>query len=1762
MVKQPLRYGMCAATIVVGLVLLVAAPPAAANKPDAEWLAHVEDSLSALAAGTSYPPEPTIQEIIDSLGYDLNADTDAIDLNIFCLFPQSAWRLVAEYTGAATTHEAGWYLPGQPADSLTVLSAGMLPGDSVMVGGALSQNVPLFHRRDAGTSWFTETGFNYDGNSHHKVYPLPDGSGYLIFWEDLAWISDGDYNDMVFEVSPENLPPTISFALARPACGGDPCPESYICEGDSVCIEIAVSDNGCIGDTVTVDMLAGEGDFVPVTGVGEVLTYHCWIPTTEGLKQFIFEASDNLGLSTEGTYWVTVAFDDTPPDLPDPVSTSVHTCLPELVCVDFPLSNVEYDHLWIEPLGYYDEIEENVCFEADTAGTYTVWVIAADTCGNEDTSYVEATVTTTAPPTITVQSPEPIEICEPVTLCATFSTFDPEEDIDTIWTEDPGILNLNDSTLCFYASTAGITTVPVYVVDSCGAADTGYATFEVTTGGQVTLNCPGDMDTLMCDVAEICFPVTTEGDEAIITVSPPATYNEATGEVCFTPDPISDPNNPQTYTITVTAQSECGFDECTVNVTVHGNRAPQVTLPPDYELAVCEPELICVPYACGDPDLNLTSCDIIEAPVGYQDADVSDGNEVCFTPDGSGTYRIIVEATDDCGLLARDTIDIDVSLNSAPEITGETAVSIGLCGPDSVCMPVSVTDIDNNINSITTSLNAVYKEADGLLCFYADADGVYNLQITVEDACGLTDVLDVAATISLDAPPEITCPDPVDTLLCQPGQVCIDLDLPVVSGDLTVTVSPIGTYDAQLGQICFDADTAGLYALEVAAEDTCGGADTCIAEIGVAFNQPPVVIGETAHTTQLCAGDEFCFEVSCSDPDGNLESCDLVEGPGTYTGGQVCFTPPAAGTYTFEVQATDDCGLTATSQITVTVTMDLPPEITANADISQLLCQPGNVCVLYEVMDPEGGPITLTADHGVIDEQAGTWCVFFNSDSILCADIIAEDLCGNQDTATVCFTIDYNQEPQIIMDAAFDTLVCEPGTVCLPFEVIEPEGISSIEIEPFGTVSQDTSEICVDVDTAGTYAFRVIVRDECASNDTAGFVLQVGFNRGPTISGPPDASLFFCAPQEVCVPGFEFDDPDQNIATIELTTGTGVFDDQTGELCFTVDTAGTYCFEVAVTDACGSSDTHAVCFTMYDGVAPVITLEEQVAVDIPEPGEVCFPVQSDDADTDQLFDLELTSGSGNFPTQPGRNTITGTHCFDADTAGCYPFVFTSTDSCGLFDVESTTVCVTITPPDSQYVICIDTVETLNSSNVDIDVIVYEAMEMGGFDLLICFDQSVLSFNHAVAGSATADWEYFTYRGVVPEGCSDPCGVNAVHLIGVADMNDGSNHPPEDAYLPKGTLATLNFGVTSDLNTIGQCVPVYFCWYDCTDNTISSRTGDTTFVVYGIDDILPEQDCLAGGKDKFPLEKIEFCDGRICIIPPEDDRGDINLNGLANEIGDAVLFTNYFVYGNSVWHPIYYENQWLASDVNADGIPKTVADLVYLIRIITGDAEPIGPGSGGRLTPFDLSVIVGMEQIGNDLVLYSDAPLDVGGLFVQLRGIFPQDGHVTFADEVAHIRPKYRLTPDECRLLIAGISEKPAFLAGRVELARIPNVSEKQVAITAVEASSFDGTPLNVEFISKSVDVPDLFALRQNYPNPFNAKTIIELALPQASDYRLTVFNILGQKVRELSGSAEPGILRIEWDGKDADGQHVSSGVYFYRAIAGDMSDTRKMLLIK
>jgi hypothetical protein len=513
-----------------------------------------------------------------------------------------------------------------------------------------------------------------------------------------------------------------------------------------------------------------------------------------------------------------------------------------------------------------------------------------------------------------------------------------------------------------------------------------------------------------------------------------------------------------------------------------------------------------------------------------------------------------------------------------------------------------------------------------------------------------------------------------------------------------------------------------------------------------------------------------------------------------------------------------------------------------------------------------------------------------------------------------------------------------------------------------------------------------------------------------------------------------------------------------------------------------------------------------------------------------------------------------------------------------------TLGVTDGVDSSECVKCIEVVSVLkwdvvieNKTNVMLGSIdslgVYIAQgteRMGGYDMLIAYDASALIFIKATEGDLHIDceWEYFTYRYGPFGNCGNQCPSGMVRVIGMAELNNGPFHPicfrlDPVAYGGCYSLFFLHFVVTNDYTLECNVLPVRFFWYDCGDNTISSKDGDTLWVsrnVYnkgggpqsggifpplvpgmcpnedydyyeitndtvGFPTFMGVQEECFGQPPKTPIDFINFYNGGMDLVCIDtlDDRGDINLNDVANEIADAVMFTNYFIYGLGVFK-INQPAQIAATDVNADGLTLSVGDLVYLTRILSGDAQPYN-----KLSPMATTYTV------------DNGVVSVEGRMGAAYVVFQGDVTPTLLAEQMELKYAYNTEENVTRALVyslEGHGFSGDFLSANGN-------------IVSIEMGSYEGAVVKLE------QLPVDFALNQNYPNPFNPVTTVSFNLPVATDYTLTIYNVTGQQVTEFAGSADAGVVSV-----DVDASSWASGVYFYRLTAGDFSDTKKMVLLK
>jgi len=95
-------------------------------------------------------------------------------------------------------------------------------------------------------------------------------------------------------------------------------------------------------------------------------------------------------------------------------------------------------------------------------------------------------------------------------------------------------------------------------------------------------------------------------------------------------------------------------------------------------------------------------------------------------------------------------------------------------------------------------------------------------------------------------------------------------------------------------------------------------------------------------------------------------------------------------------------------------------------------------------------------------------------------------------------------------------------------------------------------------------------------------------------------------------------------------------------------------------------------------------------------------------------------------------------------------------------------------------------------------------------------------------------------------------------------------------------------------------------------------------------------------------------------------------------------------------------------------------------------------------------------------------------------------------------------------------------------------------------------------------IADEYKLGQNYPNPFNPETVIRYHMERKETATLAVYNVAGKWIRDLCIDRlhTPDYHEISWDCRNASGEPVSGGIYFYRLSTPSLVVTNKMLLLK
>ncbi len=1571
------------------------------------------------------------------------------------------------------------------------------------------------------------------------------GSNVEVLVSDPAYFEDGNVCLEVTEAGNYTIDITVFNDRDTATCtselvvtGGNPptlvMPDDFttrLCEPGDICFDVTIADTDF--DITRLDISFGTYD----AGTGRV----CFFADVADDYPIEITVADGCGNSITKTTVVTVEFNDAPVVvLPDDYSTFL--CELAEICVDVTITAAE-DVTVTSSFGQYNADAGQICFTPDGPGTYEITVEATDDCEAVGSDTIVIEVLENTPPTISGLNDTSVYVCYPTEMCLALDVFDIDDNIQSV---DVSYGTYENGQVCFVPYVAGTYEVIATVTDECGEVAVDTATVDVHTDQEVEIVCPGDTSIFLCEPETLCFPIGGIPEGATVDVGGTSTYwNEETQSICFYSDCCID------NTLEVFVTTACGTFTCSFNVHVETNAAPLVILPLDTTIIQCELGPVCLPVGISDAEDNLT--DVTTSFGTYDDY----RNEVCFTPDTAGVYTIGVTATDSCGAARTDYVAVTVKVNEAPIITYVPIDSVlGQCVQEEVCIPITIADGDDNIVDITVE-GGTYDADLQQVCLMPDGVGHFCMTVNVLDECGLTAQEQICVDIVLGDYVQIECPEEpfAEQILCDATTLCFDL--PIIGENVTVSLD-YGTYEN--GQVCFLAENTQTYEITVIADAQCNS-DTCMITVPVTILDPLAITCPEDDEQFVCQPDTFCYDFTFAPSSAEV----TVSEPAYISEGQVCVPVLQTGVQTITLTVTNQCG-TETCSFDVTAAFNTAPVVTLGDDVSLTECELFNICIPLTVEDADANIETLVTTQGTIDNDTAV-CFTAPDYGTYSIVVTATDECGEVDADTVVVTITEGDYASIeCPDGTQFASICGADTVRI-LAPITPS-TATITILPNGVYDAETGEVAIWVTEGGTHEITIIAESQCGS-DTCVFNLEVEMGIAPEVVCPGQIDTLLCLvePDTLCFP-------------VEVT-GTGVQVNvnpagyyAAGVACVPIDEAGEYSFEIIAFGPCGT-DTCTVDINVTADRLPELFLPELLVFERcpDDSGLICIDgIYATDAESDVT--ITKICGLGEFTSVEGDSGMvcflpvdfgTAEFCFEA-TDGCHTIVDTMTVDIQMKDDCDVCLRLSIDGGESTPVGLMKRV-TLNIETNDL---------IGGFDILLNYDPTALSFQYAtIDGGAASEWEYFTWNLDVD---GDLSSHGLIRFVGIADQNNGTHHPPFEAYSPDGALLFLDFLVANDQTLGGIYVPINFLWRDCMDNSFSDRTGEILYIdsrIFNSEGILiwdefddasyPDvsrpmgmgapDSCIVEDGKTLPLRCIEFYNGGVHIIHPDDidDRGDINLNDIANEIADVVVFTNYFIRGLAAF-TISIPGQIAATDVNADGLTLTVADLTMLIRIVVGDVTPIP-----KVVPYTDQAEVTTGITDGRLQIGAETSDGIGAayfVFDIADDVVP--GTPILTDACAGFEIGHSVIDGQLKVLLYNIG-KASIEHGLNDLLSIPIDGTGEITLVHSELVDYQGRPY--KSVGKSA-LPKNFAVMQNYPNPFNPSTTVSFLMPAPGDWSLQIFNITGALVNEYSGSGQGGQVDVVWDSHCSDGSKAASGVYFYRVDASGKSETRKMILLK
>ena len=483
----------------------------------------------------------------------------------------------------------------------------------------------------------------------------------------------------------------------------------YVCPGGSIFDTLGFLANNVADTSVKMEIVEGPGNLVverfPL--VDSIYGYFSYIPEVEGTVTTTIRVINRFSDSLYFIHNYATFF----------IADSVVLENQNFSSVACDLKTTRELHLssigggitfnLLSGSGSIDPVTGVISYQPDTSGFFQFEVEAVSACG-ADTAIITDSVHLNTPPQVFCYD-SLVQICSPEEICFDIFGVDPDSDpVELFMLEGIGEFTMtSDSTgrACFMpadldsavyrfifrgADSCTITADKDPMGDCC--RDTSLITVVINRPPELT--CPDTQYFFGCEPSEFCFDISAfDYENGLLTyniLSGNATINNNT--VCVTGDTESQ------FDVVIEVVDDCGFaDTCTVPVNININDAPIVNSADDFSMNLCNPETICFSATIDDANLNIYSINVNFGT--YND----ETQLVCFTPDTSGTYSIVITATDSCGMVDSSVTNVSVHINEEPVISLGEDYSLDICAEQEICIEPFVAD--DGIYSIYTNFS-------------------------------------------------------------------------------------------------------------------------------------------------------------------------------------------------------------------------------------------------------------------------------------------------------------------------------------------------------------------------------------------------------------------------------------------------------------------------------------------------------------------------------------------------------------------------------------------------------------------------------------------------------------------------------------------------------------------------------------------------------------------------------------------------------------------------------------------------------------------------------------------------------------------------------------------------------------------------------------------------------------------------------------------------------------------------------------------------